>query len=97
MKSQALFNIYEETLYPYDENTKEAKEKFTWIINGTTLKYKTGEYKIKVNGQNSFDTILLQTISLRTDPSIVFYDKDKKIDKLKTKKQKSISIQQQQQ
>jgi hypothetical protein len=88
LKSQALLNIYEETSYPYDENTKEAKEQFTWTINGTTLKYKTGSYKIKVNGQNSFDTIILQTTSLRTDPNIAFYDKDKKIDKLKIKKAK---------
>jgi hypothetical protein len=62
-QQQAFIDIYEEIAYPQNSFTKTAQKQYTWIINGTTINYKTGKYAIKVNPQNQFDTIQFRNIS----------------------------------
>ncbi|MCF8298799.1 MAG: hypothetical protein K9J13_14720 [Saprospiraceae bacterium] len=68
----AIFYINEETDYPYRKFTKEAKKQYTWVINGTEIKYKTGRYKIPVNSSHAFDTIYFKNILSKDD--VIFTD-----------------------
>ena len=61
-QQQAFIHIYQEIAYPENLFTKTAQKQFTWTINGTVINYKTGEYSIKVNPNNQFDTIQFQDI-----------------------------------
>ncbi len=78
VSAQAIFNVREETAYPYDEHTEQSKQQDTWYINGTGIKYKTGSYPVKVNAEGVFDTIRLRKIYIQQTVSMYDWPFDKK-------------------
>ncbi|MCW3084737.1 MAG: hypothetical protein JWP12_2103 [Bacteroidetes bacterium] len=78
VSAQAIFNVREETAYPYDGYTKESQQQDTWYINGAEIKYKTGSYPVKVDPPGMFDTIRRRQIYQHTNAGIVKWLPDTK-------------------
>jgi len=64
-QEKSLIHIYNEKQDLYKAYSKTAKKNYSWIINGTPIKYITNIYNVKINESGVFDTIIFKEIYKR--------------------------------
>lgn len=64
-QEKSLIHIYNEKQDLYKAYSKTAKKNYSWIINGTPIKYFTNIYNVKIIETGIFDTIIFKEIYKR--------------------------------